>query len=104
MVWKSFPSIYNYLGLARFEVSAEFASQVFQSIQLCYFPANSQLDFTSQPMLKSIHEDVLPHHHVSLVIFNFKYQHDSEYIGRTNQRLVATIQQRSIEGSMAAGS
>lgn len=95
MVQKSFPSIYNYLGLARFEVLAEFASQVFQSFQLCYFLANSQLDFTSQPMMKSIYEDVLPHHHISLVIYNFKYQCDSEYIGRTNQRLVVTIQHMS---------
>lgn len=42
-------------------------------------------------MLKSTCQDVLFPHYVSLVIYNFKCQCNTEYIVRTNQRLEVKI-------------
>lgn len=53
----------------------------------------NQLVFPTQPILRSPCKDVLPPHYVSSVIYNYKSQWESEYIGRTNQMLETTIDQ-----------
>lgn len=60
------------------EVSTKFTKQI-SSMQHGYFSDNPWFVFNSQIMLKSICKEVLSPHHVSLVIYNFKFQYDAEY-------------------------
>lgn len=64
-----------------------------QSMKSCYFPANAQQVLLSQPMLGSVCKDVLPTHCVSSVIYNYRYQCETDYIARTNQSLETRIDQ-----------
>lgn len=42
-------------------------------------------------MLRLIQKEVLPPHHICSVIYYFKYQCDTDYIGRMGQRLEVSI-------------
>lgn len=44
-----------------------------------------QLVFASQPMSKSICKHVLHLHHISLMIYSFKYQYNAEYTVRSSR-------------------
>lgn len=58
-----------------------------------YFSISPGIVLSAQSMLKPIPNNILPTHHISLVIWQFRWYYNADYIGRIYQRMEAQINQ-----------
>ena len=68
-------------------ISERFAKWISQIVQRCYFSVNVRVVFHTEPILTSIHKDVLPPHHNNSLIYLSRCSCSLNNIGRTNLRL-----------------
>ena len=59
----------------------------------CFFSVKPRVIFNTRQLLPAIKKDVLPSHHHSNVIYQFVCHCNSQYVGRTSQRLEERIKQ-----------
>ena len=71
----------------------KFAKCITSAIGKCYFSAVVRVTFLSRTAFVSIRKDVLPPHHINLVIYKYTCSCGSDYIGRTSNRLDLRIKQ-----------
>ena len=74
-------------------VSTKFEKQITTAIQRCYFAVETLVVFTTRPLLPTTKKDILPAHHHNNVIYQFVCDCNSQYVGRTSQRLQEHIKQ-----------
>ena len=73
--------------------SQQLEHQAKSAIQNCYGAVSPRLIFSSQCMLPAAKKDVLPANQRSMVIYEYVCHCDSQYVGRTTQRLQERIKQ-----------
>ena len=71
-----------------------FKSQIRQAITKCFFALNPPFVYSTRRALPSIQKDCVPTNQKSSIIYEFMFQCDSGYIGRTTQRLGDRIKQQ----------
>ena len=74
-------------------VSTRFEKQITTAVKRCYFAVEPRVVFTTRQLLPTTKKDVLPSHHSSNLIYEFKCHCDSRCVGRTSQRLQERIKQ-----------
>ena len=73
--------------------SQQLEHQVKSAVQNCYGAVSPRLIFSSQCILPAAKKDVLPANQRSMVIYEYVCHCDSQYVGRTTQRLQERIKQ-----------
>ena len=68
-------------------ISARFEKQVASAVQRCYFSVEPRVVFTTRQLLPASKKDVLPASQQSNIVYEFSCHCDSQYVGRTSQRL-----------------
>ena len=71
----------------------KFAKYITAAVGKCYFSAAVRVIFLTCTAFVSMHEDVLPPHHINSVIYKYTCSCSSDYIGRTFNRLDLRIKQ-----------
>ena len=74
-------------------VSMKFEKQIRSAVKRCFFSVEPRVIFTTRQLLPATNKDLLPSHHHSNVIYQFVCHCDSQYVGRTSQRLEERIKQ-----------
>ena len=77
--------------------STNLEKEVKIAMKSCYGSVNTRLIFTSKRMLPVARKDVLPTTQKSSVIYEYKFHCDSQYVGRTSQRLLDHIKQHVLQ-------
>ena len=75
------------------KASINLEKEVKTAVESCYGSVSTSLIFTSKRMLPVARNDVLSTTHKSSVIYEYKCQCDSRYVGRTSQRQQDRIKQ-----------
>ena len=74
-------------------LSQRFEKQIVTSVSNCYNSVKTNVIFMTRKILPGIQKDVLPALHSSNIIYLFRCDCDSRYVGRTSQRLVDRMKQ-----------
>ena len=74
-------------------VSIKFKKQITSAMKRCLFSVEPCVIFNTRQLLPATKKDVLSSHHHSNVIYQFVCHCDSQYVGRTPQRLKEQIKQ-----------
>ena len=74
-------------------VSIKFEKQITSAVKRCFFSVEPRVIFTTRQLLPATKKNVLPSHYHSNVIHRFVYHCDTQYVGRTSQRLEERIKQ-----------
>ena len=67
--------------------------EVWKADYVCFFSVEPRVIFTTRQLLPATKKDVLPSYRDSNVIYQFVCHCDSQYVGRTSQRLEERIKQ-----------
>ena len=78
--------------------STNLEKEVKTTVESCYGFVSSRLVFTPKRMLPVAPKDILPTIQKSFVIYEYKCHCDSQYVGRTSQRLHDRIKQHVPHG------
>ena len=73
--------------------SEKFAKCITVAVGKCYFSTAVRVNFLNRTAFVSMRKDVLPPHHINLVIYKYTCSCGSDYIGRTSNRLDLRIKQ-----------
>ena len=69
------------------------AKSITTAVGRCYFSAAVLVIFQTRTAFVSMRKDVLPPHHINSVIYKYKCNSGSDYVGRTSNRLDLRIRQ-----------
>ena len=74
-------------------VSLKYETQTKTAVKRCYFAVEPCIVYTTRQLLPVAKKDVLPAFHQSNIVYQFLCHCDSQYVGRTSQRLQQRIKQ-----------
>ena len=75
------------------DVSYKFEGQIRKAIDRCHSTVDFRAIFEPHRMLPKVQKDVVPAINLSNIVYEFTFECDAHYVGRTSQRLVDRMRQ-----------